>query len=517
MESTALRSIAIIGGGSAGWMTAAALATNLLKNSVSDFTITLVESDAIGTVGVGEATIPPIKLFNQMLGIDPHEFVRQTQGSFKLGIEFVNWGKLGHRYFHPFGTHGAEFDRVPLHHYWVRDHLARDTASVSTASFDDLSMGWGLAREGRFADPMPDKRLIQSTFDFAYHFDAGLYAAYLHRMAETLGVKRIEGQIVDVQLNGDSGNISGVTLADGQHVAADFFVDCTGFSGLLIGQALGTDYVDWSHWLPVDRALAVPCAHPEDGRKGGGFTPYTRSTAREAGWQWRIPLQHRIGNGHVYCSSFTSDYAAADVLMANLDGAALAEPRPLRFKTGRRAAFWAKNCVAIGLSAGFLEPLESTSLHLIQSAIMRLLVLLPSRDGSPLPAAEFNRLSIEEWERTRDFIILHYHASDRDDAELWRYVKAMPIPDSLRYKIDHFRHSARLVSEGPELFQNPSWLAVYLGQGIIPSGYDPAVDQRGHVPAARHMAQIRDAVQQTAAHAPTHQAYIDMHCKAAAV
>ncbi len=511
MEQNNLRSIAIIGGGSAGWMTAAALATNL-RGSCK---ITLVESDAIGTVGVGEATIPPIKLFNQMLGIDAREFVRATNGSFKLGIEFVNWGKQDHRYFHPFGSHGAEFDRVPLHHYWVRDHLAGDAASASTASFDALSMGWGLAQNGRFCDPMPDKRMIQSTFDYAYHFDAGLYAQYLRKLAENLGVTRIEGEIIDTHVDGESGDISSVSLADGQAIAADFFIDCTGFRGLLIGQALGVENVDWSHWLPVDRALAVPCTHPADGAKGGGFTPYTRSTAQDAGWQWRIPLQHRIGNGHVYCSSFISDDAAADTLLANLDGDALADPRPLRFKTGRRAAFWAKNCVAIGLSAGFLEPLESTSLHLIQSAIMRLLVLLPTRDNSPLPAVEFNRLSIEEWERTRDFIILHYCATQRDDAELWRYVRNMQIPDTLAYKIDHFRHSARLVSNGPELFQNPSWLAVYLGQGIIPQGYDPAVDERSHVPATRHMAQLRRAVADASAQAPMHQAYIDMHCRAA--
>ncbi len=510
MESENLRSIAIIGGGSAGWMTAAALATNLQGAC----RITLVESDAIGTVGVGEATIPPIKLFNQMLGIAPHDFVRATQGSFKLGIEFVNWGRQGHRYFHPFGTHGAEFDRVPLHHYWVRDHLANAPGSEDTASFDALSMGWGLARLGRFAEPVADRRLIQSTFDYAYHFDAGLYARFLRQLAEARGVTRIEGEIVAVGQQPESGAIAHVTLASGEQVAADFFVDCTGFRSLLLGQTLGVDYVDWSHWLPVDRALAVPCAHDVAGA-GGGFTPYTRSTARDAGWQWRIPLQHRIGNGHVYCSAFISDDEAAAVLMANLDGKPLAEPRPLRFKTGRRRAFWAQNCVAIGLSAGFLEPLESTSLHLIQSAIMRLLVLLPRRDGSPLPAAEFNRLSIEEWERTRDFIILHYCATERDDSALWRHVKAMPIPETLAYKIDHFRHSARLVSPGPELFQNASWLAVYLGQGIIPQGYDPAVDERPHVDATRHLAQLRSVVAQAAAQAPTHQQFIDAHCKAA--
>ena len=495
----AISSVVIVGGGTAGWMTAASLAHALKAHC----TVTLIESDEIGTVGVGEATIPPIRTYNESLGIDENAFVAATQGSFKLGIEFVDWGRLNHRYFHPFGTHGRDFDYVPLHQYWLEAN-----ARGAAPPLDDLSMAWAAAKRGKFARPSPDPRNVASTMGYAYHFDAGLYAKFLRQYAEARGVVRVEGKIADVGLNGASGHVESVTLADGRCLEGQLFIDCSGFRGLLIEGALKTGYQDWTHWLPADRAMAVPCA------KGGDFTPYTRSTARAAGWQWRIPLQHRIGNGHVYSSSFTSDDAAADTLMANLDGTPLADPRPLRFKTGRRSAFWAKNCVAIGLSAGFLEPLESTSLHLIQSAIMRLLVLLPTRDHNPLPAAEFNRLSIEEWERTRDFIILHYHATDRDDAPMWNYVRTMPIPDSLAYKIDHFRHAARLVSEGPELFQNPSWLAVYLGQGIIPRGYDPAVDQRAHVPATRNMGHLRRAVSDAATQAPTHQAYIDLHCKA---
>ena len=497
-EDLRLRSIAIIGGGSAGWMAAAALA-----NAVKHARITVVESEEIGTVGVGEATIPPIRLFNSRLGIDENEFVRHTQGSFKLGIEFVDWAQLGNRYFHPFGPFGADFDAVPLHQYWLRERDRGDTTELG-----EYSMAWAAGRAGKFDQPTRDPRLAKSTFDYAYHFDAGLYARYLRAYSEQRGVTRIEGKIVDVTLRAD-GFIESVRLADGQQVYADFFVDCSGFRGLLIEGALKTGYEDWTHWLPCDRAVAVPC------ESAGEFTPYTRSTAREAGWQWRIPLQHRIGNGYVYCSQFISDDVAARTLLANIDGRALADPRPLRFTTGRRRAFWNRNCVAIGLAAGFMEPLESTSLHLIQTGITRLLALFPDRHFDELAIREYNRLTALEYEGIRDFLVLHYHATQRDDSELWRACAAMSIPDSLQYKFEHFRARGRLVSTSIELFQNPSWLAVFVGQLIQPKGYEPIVDQRTNVDATRYLAGLRRAIAETAAAMPTHQQYIDAHCRAA--
>ena len=432
-----IRSVVIVGGGTAGWMTAAALANALTHGCA----VTLIESEEIGTVGVGEATIPPIRTFNQSLGIDEREFVRETKGSFKLGIEFVDWAKLGQRYFHPFGPHGRAFDIVPLHQYWLQARAGGNTTSI-----DDYSMAWHLAKEGRFALPSPDQRHVLSTFDYAYHFDAGLYAAYLRRYAEARGVVRIEGKVGDVTLNGESGFVDSVTMADGHSVAADLFIDCSGFRGLLIEGALQTGYDDWSHWLPCNRAVAMPSENV------GAPIPYTRSTAREAGWQWRIPLQHRTGNGYVYCSQFLSDDRAAALLASRLDGQALGDPRPLRFTTGRRKLNWNKNVIAVGLSSGFMEPLESTSIHMIQANISKLLALFPTRDFDPATINEFNRVSVNETERIRDFLILHYKLTTRDDAELWRYCAAMPIPDTLQWKIDHFRQHGRLVAREMDLF-----------------------------------------------------------------
>ncbi|TNE65934.1 MAG: tryptophan 7-halogenase [Alphaproteobacteria bacterium] len=495
----ALRRIVIVGGGSAGWMTAAALA----NATAGTCPVTLVESEEIGTVGVGEATIPPIKLFNHALGIDENEFVAATHGSFKLGIQFVDWAQKGHSYFHPFGQYGADFDTIPLYQYWLKAHQA----GADVGNLCDYSMAWATAKRGRFNAPTQDRRLIQSTYDYAYHFDAWLYARFLRRYAEARGVERLEGKVTGARQNAETGFIESISLADGRTVEGDLFVDCTGFFGLLIEKTLNTGYEDWTHWLPCDRAVAVPCA------SGGDFTPYTRSTAHAAGWQWRIPLQHRIGNGHVYCSQHIGDDAAAETLLGGLDGAPLADPRFLRFTTGRRRKFWNGNCVAIGLSAGFMEPLESTSLHLIQSGINRLLALFPDRDMNPLLAEEYNRITITEYERTRDFLILHYKATERDDSPLWRYCANMEIPDTLLYKIEHFRAYGRIVAEDFELFRNPSWLAVFIGQSVMPERHDPLVDRRSHVPAAERLAGIRRVIDQTADAMPTHQQYIDHYCR----
>ena len=497
-ETGPLQQIVIVGGGSAGWMTAAALADALGKSC----TITLIESEMIGTVGVGEATIPPIRNFNQRLGIDEATFVRETAGSYKLGIQFVDWSRLGHSYFHPFGQYGAEFDTVPFYHYWMRESLAGRIAEP----IDEFSMCWAMAKAGVFAHPQADRRKIQSTFDYAYHFDAGLYAAFLRRFAEARGVTRIEGRVIDVAQRGEDGFIESVTLDNGTSVAGEFFVDCSGFRGLLIEDTLKAGYENWQQWLPCDRAVAVPCA------KQDTITPYTRSTAKSAGWQWRIPLQHRTGNGYVHCSEFISEDEATATLMSTLDGEAAGDPRTLHFVTGRRSRFWDRNCVAIGLSAGFMEPLESTSLHLIQYGILRLIALLPDREMSPLLAREYNAQTTAEYERIRDFLILHYKATTRDDAELWRYCSAMAIPATLQYKIDHFRGHGMLVSDERELFANPSWIAVYLGQDIVPERAPALAEMREQVPVADRMQAIRNAMRDAVAEMPAHADFLARHC-----
>ncbi|MFL0357021.1 tryptophan halogenase family protein [Erythrobacter sp. GH1-10] len=497
-NARALKTIAIVGGGSAGWMTAAALSDALGESCA----ITLIESEAIGTVGVGEATIPPIRQFNQRLGIDEATFVKETAGSYKLGIQFVDWSRLGHSYFHPFGQYGAEFDTVPFYHYWMREKLA----GRIEGPIDEFSMCWAMAKAGKFAHPQADRRRIQSTFDYAYHFDAGLYAAFLRKYAEARGVTRIEGRVVDATLRAEDGFIKSVTLDSGEEIEAEFFIDCSGFRGLLIEDALKAGYEDWRHWLPCDRAVAVPCA------KQAEITPYTRSTAKSAGWQWRIPLQHRTGNGYVHCSDFIDEYQSTTELMTSLDGEALGDPRTLRFVTGRRRKFWDKNCVAIGLSAGFMEPLESTSLHLIQYGILRLIALLPDTQMSPLLAREYNRQTIAEYERIRDFLILHYKATTRGDSELWRYCANMAIPDSLQYKIDHFRNHGMLVADERELFANPSWIAVYLGQDIVPQRAPALAQMRDVVPVADRMRAIRDAMREAVAEMPAHADFLARHC-----
>jgi tryptophan halogenase len=491
-----IRSILIVGGGSAGWMTAAALSQTLQRGCA----ISLIESEEIGTVGVGEATIPTIKLFNQTLGLDENEFVKATRGSFKLGIQFVGWGQPGNRYFHPFGSYGRPFDTVSVHQHWLA------TRATTDISLDDLSMAWAAARQGRFAQPVTDQRHVLSTHDYAYHFDAGLYAAYLRKYSEARGVLRHEGKVASVQQHGESGFIESVTLHDGRVCAADLFIDCSGFRGLLIEGALETGYDDWTHWLPCDRALAVPCARNPD------FTPFTRSTARTAGWQWRIPLQHRTGNGYVYSSAHISDDEAAATLLANLDGTALGDPRPLRFVTGRRKKAWNKNVIAVGLSSGFMEPLESTSLHLIQANIAKILAFFPDRDFDPLVADEFNRVASNETERVRDFLILHYHLNTRDEP-LWRDCAHMSIPDTLKFKIEHFRRHGRLIGSEMDLFGPASWTAVHIGQLNLPERLDPLLDFR-NVNGAEYLGKLRAALRAAAETMPTHQAYIDRHCKA---
>lgn len=493
-----IRSVVIVGGGSAGWMAAASL-SNALTQGCS---ITVVESDEIGTVGVGEATIPPIKTLNRTMGLDEVEFIKRTQGTFKLGIQFNDWAQVGHSYFHQFGPHGAQFDFSPLHQYWLKSRQFHAMPSI-----DEYSMAWAAASRGRFSPPTQDPRQVTSTFDYAYHFDAGLYAKYLREVSEKRGVLRVEGKVVHVGLREGDGFVEKLQLSDGREISGDLFIDCSGFRGLLIEEALHTGYEDWSHWLPCDRAMAVPC------ESSGDPLPYTKATAREAGWQWRIPLQHRIGNGYVFCSQFMKEDEAASLLLQRLDGKALADPRPLRFTTGRRKKFWNKNVVALGLSSGFMEPLESTSLHLVQSGISKLLALFPDRDFDPMVSEEYNRLGNSEFERIRDFLVLHYKLTTRDDAPLWRYTSAMSIPDSLDYKLKHFKRYGRIVVDGYDLFGPPSWLAVHLGQLNFPERHDPLVDLR-RIDGEGTLKNLRKAMIQAAEAMPTHGDFIRRHCAA---
>lgn len=498
LQDDPIERIVIVGGGTAGWMTAAALANQLQTNA----TITLIESEEIGTVGVGEATIPPIRQFNQLLGINENEFVKACQGSFKLGIEFVNWGEVGHRYFHPFGPFGKAFDTVSLHHYWYAAHQQGKADSL-----DNYSMAWVAAKSGKFAPPERDPRNILSTFDYAYHFDAGLYARFLRSYSEQRGVRRVEGKVAHTRLNADTGFVDSVGMEDGSSIPGELFIDCSGFRGLLIEQALGTGYEDWSHWLPCDRAWAVPTER-------GELIPYTRSTAHEAGWQWRIPLQHRAGNGHVFCSSFMDEDRAAEVLMENLPTAALDSPRMLKFQTGRRKKFWNKNVVAIGLASGFLEPLESTSIHLIQSGIAKLLALFPDKTFDEATSEEYNRVSTIEMENIRDFIILHYCLNKRNDSELWRHCAHMPLPERLTHRIKSFGKFGRLVPGEKDLFGDASWLAVHVGQFNWPERIDPLANFRT-TDYIEWLSRIRSAMEAGAAQLPSHEEYIRRYCAAA--
>ena len=485
--------IVIVGGGSAGWMAAAAL-SNAFGASKK---ITLIESDAIGTVGVGEATIPAVKSFNKLLGIDEAEFLRATQGTFKLGIQFENWGEQGETYMHPFGLVGKDSWMANFQHFWLK---ARRMGIAG--DYFDYSLNIRAAKSNKFfIDP-------QSGLDYAYHFDAGLYAALLRQYSEARGVVRREGLIDSVHTN-DMGFIASLRLASGEMISGDLFIDCSGFRALLIEQTLHTGFEDWSHWLPCDRAVAVQT------ESVGEPIPYTRSIAHSVGWQWRIPLQHRVGNGLVYCSRYISDEAAKALLLENLAGDVRTEPRLIKFRTGRAIQQWHKNCVAIGLSSGFLEPLESTSLHLIQTGIVRLIRLFPGDDGiNQAQIDEYNCQSRYEYERIRDFIILHYHVTRRSDSDFWNYCRTMSIPDTLAHKIHLYKNTTSVFREQDELFLEGSWQQVMLGQGLTPGNYHPVVDKMSDDELTRLMTSIEREHNQRLAQFPGHQQFIDHYCKA---
>jgi tryptophan halogenase len=499
-----IKSVVVVGGGSAGWMAAAALATYLGKQA----SIRLIESEEIGIVGVGEASVPHIRVFNgQTLGIDEAEFVKRTQGTVKLGIHFENWSRIGDSYIHGFGVIGRSLGPLPFHQFWLKQFLCGRAAPIGEYSLQTV-----MAPRGKFAlgDGNSPANSPLADIAYAYHFDAALYARYLRELSEQRGVRHTEGRIVHVKLCAEDGRVESLTLESGEVIDGELFIDCSGFRGLLIEQALKTGYVDWTHWLPCDRAYAVPSARAES------ITPYTRSTARLAGWQWRIPLQHRTGNGYVYSSRHVGDDEAAATLLANLDGEALADPRQLRFTTGMRRKFWNKNVVALGLASGFLEPLESTSIYLVQSGIGRLLALFPDRQFSPLLAERFNRESAFEYERIRDFLILHYNATERDDTPFWNYCRTMSIPDSLRETVELFRYDGRYFRNGEDFFALPSWVQVMLGQRIVPQSYHPIVDSMPAEKLGEYVESVRRTLADAVAAMPTHHQWIEKHWKAPA-
>ncbi|WP_298807868.1 tryptophan halogenase family protein [uncultured Sphingomonas sp.] len=491
--------IVIAGGGSAGWMVAAAFAHFLPSNA---HRIRLVESEAIGTIGVGEATIPQIQLFNQALGLDEDAFLRATGGTFKLGIEFAGWTRPGASYMHAFGDVGRESGLLGFHHRWLRAHAEGSVAPLGSFSLNEvaargLKMQRGPARTAQMLPAMP----------YAFHFDAALYARLLRRFAETRGVERVEGRIVAVERDRESGDVSALQLDGDARIAGDLFVDCTGFRGLLIGEAMGVSYDDWTRWLPCDRALAVPSV------RATAFTPYTRATAHRAGWQWRIPLQHRTGNGIVYSSAHLSDDEAAAHLLANLDGAAEADPRAIRFTTGKRREMWRGNVVAVGLASGFMEPLESTSLHLVQTAIARLLKMLPGRGSAQAQRDEYNAQADFEYERIRDFLILHYWANARDEP-FWQERRAADLPDTLRHKLDVWREQAHVTREHEELFTEVAWIQVLIGQGVIPRGYHPIADAETRADNDEYLDLMRQLIAREAAQMPSHVSFVAQHCAA---
>ena len=495
-----VKSIIIAGGGTAGWMTAAALIRTLGRDNVN---ITLIESEAIGTVGVGEATIPNIASFNAMLGIDEPTFMKATQATIKYGIEFVGWSKKEDSYFHPFGQHGHAMAGLSFHQLWKK--LSENGRAQRIESYCATAMA---AKHGKAGLPPRDPSSIMSSLSHAYQFDSGRYAKFLRHYAENLGVKRVEGKITDVDLLIDNGHIESLKLENGTTINGEFFIDCTGFSALLSNKVLDVGYKNWSHWLPCNSAQAV------GSKKTAKIVPYTRATARIGGWQWRIPLQHRTGNGYVYASDFISDQDVTNTLLNSLDGDPLGHPKQLRFTTGQREEIWHKNCVAIGLSSGFLEPLESTSIYLIQAGISRLLALFPDTCFNPIEREEYNKLMSLEFEQVRDFLILHYVANERHGEPFWDYLRNMPIPDSLTRKIDLFKNKGGFFRYDGDLFSETSWVAVFLGQNIVPKGYNALVDGLPERELDQALASIRAEIDKSIPQMPSHDEFLSQYCPA---
>jgi len=482
--------VVVLGGGTAGWMSAAAL-QRLLGGLVE---VTLVESEDIGIVGVGEATLPHIRGFVERLGIDEAAFMKATHATYKLGIDFRDFGRIGESYIHPFGSFGEEVAGVGFHHYWL--DLARQGRAEPLGRY---SLAVEAALANRFKPPAEDASLA-STYGYAYQFDATLFGPFMRDFGIGIGVERIEGKVIEVRRNPASGDVTALALEGGREIVGDLFVDCSGFRSIMLGQALGEEWEDWSPWLPCDRAAAMPCAHITE-----EIEPYTRATALAAGWQWRIPLQHRIGNGYVFSSAFISEDEACSALVGNVEGEKLADPRVLRFRAGRRKRSWSHNVIAVGLASGFLEPLESTSIYLTQMAITYLIELFP-QDGAidSRDRDEFNRLVDMEYDRVRDFLILHYHATTRDDSEFWNHVRTMQVPDTLAGKMALWRDTARVEKYGEGLFYDASWIAVYVGQGFLPRKHDPRTALPDPARVQRALDALRQAIGAEVAAMPGH-------------
>jgi tryptophan halogenase len=487
--------VVVLGGGTAGWMSACSLA-KLLGPLV---TVTLVESEDIGIVGVGEATLPHIRGFVEKLGIDEAAFMRATHATYKLGIDFKDFGRIGESYVHPFGTFGEEVAGVPFHHYWLE--LERQARADPIGHY---SLAVTAALAGKFRPPTTDGGLT-STYGYAYQFDATLFGPFLREHGKTLGVERIEGKVVEVRQDTESGDVTTLVLESGKELAGDLFIDCSGFRSLLLGQTLAGEWEDWSQWLPTDRAAALPCSHVTE-----DYAPVTSAIAMSAGWRWRIPLQHRMGNGYVFSSQFLSEDEACAAILGAVDGEPLADPRVLRFRAGRRKASWQKNVIAVGLSSGFLEPLESTSIYLSQMAITYLIELFPQRGQiDPRDRDEFNRLVDMEYDRVRDFLVLHFHATTRDDSEFWNHVRTMAVPDTLAGKLELWREAGRIEKYSDGLFYEASWIAVYLGQGVMPERHDPRAQLPDPVQVQRAMGVLRDAIASEVAAMPGHRDFLN--------
>jgi tryptophan 7-halogenase len=492
LQSNKIKNVVIAGGGTAGWVAAAALAKQLGKL----INITLVESDTIGTVGVGEATIPPMRVFHSMLGVDEQEFMRATNATFKLGISFENWGENNKKYFHPFGTTGQSSFLADFQHFWLHGK-----SKGIDAEFGEYSFETQVAKQNKFATSK------NAAINYAYHLDATRYAHFLRQFSEERGVTRIEGLIESVHQQ-ENGDIKSIELADGLIIEGDLFIDCTGFTGLLIEKTLHTGYEDWSHWLPCDSAVAVQT------ESVGEPKPYTRSIAHQSGWQWQIPLQHRTGNGFVFCSKYMTDDEAKKLLLENVEGKPITQPRVLKYRTGRRKKVWNKNCVALGLSSGFVEPLESTSIYLFMNGIVRLMKLFPFDGISPSHIDEYNKQTLHEIENVRDFIILHYHVTKRDDSAFWRYCSQMEIPPSLAHRIDLFKENAAAFQGDNELFRLESWTHVMFGQGIMPKSYHKVFATMSDQELNAHLLSIRSKIIEVANKLPNHDLFIQQYCKA---
>lgn len=504
-DGMAINRIIIVGGGTAGWMAAAAMSR--LKAG-RELNITLIESEAIGTVGVGEATIPPFVGFNELIGVDEADMLAQVGGTFKLGIQFENWGNIGDSYIHPFGAYGYSMGGISFHHMWHKMRAGGDNRPIQAFNLETMA-----AYFGKFARTQDyNQREEFPPMNYAYHLDAGRYAQYLRKFAEERGVVRQEGRIADASLHPETGFVTGVTLEDGQSFEGDLFIDCSGFRGLLIEQQLETGYEDWTHYLPCDRAVALPCPRAD----GGPPPPFTKATAHRAGWQWQVPLQHRNGNGHVYCSAHMEDQEALDILLGNLAGEPQAEPNFLRFVTGRRKKFWNKNVIALGLAAGFMEPLESTSIHLINTGIDKLMSMISLDGVTQAQEDTFNRLTGREYTRIRDFLILHYNATSRDDSDFWNYVRTMDIPETLTQKIEIFKANGQIFREEDELFTETSWAAVMLGQGIAMEGHNPMAESIDSANTHKEIDEMERSIRYLVQHMPGHGDYLAKYCPAKA-